>query len=119
MGAQADLTLMAARRSFATAQGLLAGGPVSGLPARLLEVGWHDSSVDAEDGSCAVVQTGAGLDDLVGEVVGVTFGGVTVYAYVLTTADVPVVVSVTRRVFAALYRLTPASLLASVAVVDA
>lgn len=106
--------IQAGRRVFAVAQQLLAGGPVSGTPAQSLAVGWHDSSVNPEDGSFAVVGQNQGLDDLVGEIISVTYFGTTIYAYVLDIADVPVQISVTRRLFCALNRLTLTSLTAVV-----
>jgi hypothetical protein len=108
-----EVEILAARRAFAVAQALLSGGPIQ-APANL-SVGWHDSSVNSESGSFAVVQTNAGLDDLIGEVVQVDYNGRVVFAYVLEDADVPVQVSVTRRVFLALNRLTIESLTCAVA----
>lgn len=98
---------------FSTAQALFAGGPLAD-PQRLA-VGWHDSSVNPESGSFALVQTGAGLDDLIGEIIRVQFYTREVFAYVLDSADVPAQVSITRRLFLALNRLTIVSLQANVA----
>lgn len=98
--------IQAGRRAFAKAQSLLSGGPIQ--PSVALNVGWHDTSVNPERGSFAVVANAH--QDLVGEIVQVAFSGRTVYAYVLTTADVPVDLSVTRRLFLALNRLTLVSL---------
>jgi hypothetical protein len=111
-GAQ-EVEILAARRAFGVAQSLLAGGPVEAPVA--LTVGWHDSSVNSESGSFAVVQSNAGLDDLVGEVVQVTFYNRSLFAYVLEDADVPTQLSITRRLFLALNRLTVVSLQCSVA----
>lgn len=113
-GSQQEMEIMAGRRAFATAQQLLAGGPISGIPPRQLAIGWHDSTVNPEQGSFAVVQQNAGLDDLVGEIVSIAYAGVIVYAYVLATADVPAQLSVCRRVFVALNRLTLVSIPATV-----
>lgn len=110
--------IQAGRRAFAVAQALLAGGPIGGSGSQQLTVGWHDSSVNAENGSFAVVAQNAGLDDLVGEIVSIDYFGRVIFAYVLTTADVPVQVSVTRRLFLALNRLTLTSLTAAVAPVQ-
>jgi hypothetical protein len=106
-GAQ-EVEILAARRAFAVAQTLLAGGAIQA--AQNLSVGWHDSSVNSESGSFAVVQSNAGLDDLIGEVVKVSFYDRSVFAYVLEDDDVPTQVSITRRLFLALNRLTIVSL---------
>lgn len=98
------LEIPTARRAFSAAQPRLAGAPIS--PEQTLSIGWHDTSVNLETGSFAVVQLNAGLDDLIGEIVRVRFAGRSVFAYVLDSADVPVQLSLTRRLFAALNRLT-------------
>jgi hypothetical protein len=99
-----EVEILAARRAFSTAQTLLAGGAIQA--AQNLTVGWHDSSVNGESGSFAVVQANAGLDDLIGEVVMISFYSRSVFAYVLEDVDVPVQLSVTRRLFLALNRLS-------------
>lgn len=103
-----EVEVLAARRAFGVAQELLAGGPVQAAVS--LSVGWHDSSVNPESGSFAVVQSNAGLDDLIGEVVLVTFYSRSVFAYVLEDDDVPTQLSLTRRCFLALNRLSIVSL---------
>jgi hypothetical protein len=115
-----DMTLTevsAGRRCFAIAQAILAGGPVGGEAAQDLVVGWHDSGV-SEQGSFAVVGLNMGLDDLIGEIVSVTYSGRTVYVYVLESADVPVQLSVCRRVFMALQRPTIEAISATVQTVQ-
>lgn len=111
-----DPSILTGRRAFSAAQPLFAGGPVG--PEQTLSVGWHETSVSEETGSFAVVAQNAGLDDFVGEVVRVRFLARHVYAYVLDTADVPVQLSVTRRLFLVLNRLTLESLPASVVAVQ-
>lgn len=110
-----EVEILAGRRAFATAQALFAGGPVA--PSQRLGVGWHGTSVNPETGSFAVVQRNAGLDDLIGEIVRITSNGRVVFAYVLDDADVPVQVSVTRRLFLVLNRLTIDALPADVVAV--
>lgn len=107
------LPFYAARRAFATAQALLAGSPVE--PASLVDVGWHDSSVNAESGSFAVVGIGAGLDRLLGRIVQVSYRRRSVLVYVIATADVPVAFSLARRPFVALSVLSAESIRAMVA----
>lgn len=110
-----ELEIAAARRAFKTAQDLLSGGPVG--PETRLDVGWYDSKTNPESGSFAVVALGAGLDDLIGEIVRVTFAGRVVYVYVLTSADVPWPMAVYRRVFMALMRPSVGSIAAKVVAV--
>lgn len=118
-GAQLELEIMAARRSFAMAQQLLAGGPISGLPSQKLTVGWHGSSVNSESGSFALIDQSSGLDDLIGEVVSIAYAGATIYAYVLTAADLPAQMTVTRRLYLAMNRLTIPSITCDVQAVQA
>jgi hypothetical protein len=108
-----EIEILVGRRAFRAAQQLFAGAPLS--TPQSLDVGWHDSSVNPETGSFAVVQTGAGLDDLIGEIVQVRYYSRQVFAYVLEDADVPTPISITRRLFLALYRLTVVSLPVKVA----
>jgi hypothetical protein len=103
------------RRAFPMAQQLFMGQPTS-TPAQMV-VGWYDSSVHPESGSFALVQTGAGLDDLIGEIIGVTFNRRTVYAYVLQAATLPdaQMLALARRAYAGLYRLSLEQITAAVA----
>lgn len=103
------------RRAFPVAQALFMGQPTSS-PQELV-VGWYDSSVHPESGSFALVAAGAGFDDLIGEIIGVTFNKRTVYAYVIETATLPdpQVIGLARRAFAGLYRLSLEQLTAAVA----
>lgn len=112
---ETEMEIVTGRRSFIAAQALFSGGPVG--KSQKLSVGWHDTSVNPETGSFAVVQATAGLDDLVGEIIRVTNNRREVFVYVLDTADVPVQVSLARRAFVALYRLTVEALPADVVVV--
>lgn len=109
-----EIEITTGRRAFAKAQELFSGAPVGS--SQRMSVGWHDTSVNAETGSFAVVQ--AGFEDLVGEIVRVTSNRRQVFCYVLDTADVPVQLSVTRRVFLALNRLTIEALPADVVAVN-
>lgn len=116
LGGRAELEILAGRRCFAVAQELFSGSAIA--PAQQLEVGWHDSSVNPETGSFAVVAPGAGLDDLIGEIVAVTLRKRQVFAYVLGWGDIPTPFSLTRRLFAALSVLTVENVTAAVAAVQ-
>lgn len=110
--------IQAGRRVFAVAQTILSTG-FSAQRAQQITLGWHDSIVNSENGSFAVVNSDAAMAGLVGEIVQVAIaGGASVYAYVLTTADVPVQLSLTRRLFLSMARLTIESLPATVSVMQ-
>lgn len=111
-----EVEIMAARRSFTEAQRMLGGSPIA--PAQTLTVGWHDSSVDPESGSFALVDVTAGLDDLIGEIVRVSYGQRVVFAYVLKAASLTVAFSLTRRTYAGLARLSIETIVGKVEVVD-
>jgi hypothetical protein len=85
-------------RAFAKAQQLLAGDVVRTL-AGTVEVGWHGTEADGLQGAFAVVQSGAGLDDLIGEVLRVSYRGRAVYVYVGAAVAVPTPLSLARRAF--------------------
>lgn len=108
--------VMLGRRAFPMAQQLLAGSVESQLP-QLVETGWHDTSVHPETGAFALVRQGAGLDDLIGEILRVQAQDRTAYVYCLGSADVPTDLSLARRAFLALGLLALESLGTSVAVV--
>lgn len=97
-----EAEINAGRRAFPVTQELFAGTPFG--TALQLQCGWHDTSVNVETGAFAVVQTGAGLDDLIGEIVEVTNGVNLVYVFVLLAAGVPVQLSLARRAWMALSR---------------
>lgn len=106
----------AGRRAFPTSQFLLAGGPAA--DAVTIETGWHDTSINAEAGAFAVVQTGAGHDDLIGKTVQVIAPtGLSVYVFVLQSAGVPSPLSLARRAWMALTRPSVETLECSVQVV--
>lgn len=108
--------IMWGRRAFPQAQQLLAGAIDHSLPG-VVATGWHDTSVQAEMGAFAVVRGGAGLDDLIGEILLVEAQNRGVYVYCLGSADVPTDLSLARRAFFALGLLALESLDATVSVI--
>jgi hypothetical protein len=88
------------RRAFPVTQELFAGSPLG--EAQTLECGWYDTSVNIESGAFALVQTGAGLDDLIGEIVQVTNGALSVFVYVLQAAAIPTPFGLARRAWMAI-----------------
>lgn len=108
--------LLVARRAFPTAQRLLAGVAMRRLPSRI-EVGWFGTEVEPEAGAVAIVRLGAGLDDLIGEVLRVEVGDRSIFVYVLGARGIPTDLAVARRAFLALGLLSHEALPAVVEVV--
>lgn len=88
------------RRAFPVTQELFAGTPLEA--ARTIETGWYDTSVNIESGAFALVQTGAGLDDLIGEICQVTNGARSVFVYVMQAAAIPTPFALARRAWFAI-----------------
>lgn len=88
------------RRAFPVAQQLFAGAPVAA--ERTIECGWYDTSVHPESGAFALVQVGAGLDDLIGEIVQVTNGARSAFVYVMQAAAIPTPFGLARRAWFAI-----------------
>lgn len=86
-----------AERAFPKAQELLAGVPLRSLG--VMTVGWHDTLTHPKTGSFAVVADGAGLNDLIGEVLRLSRGEREVFALVFATRAVPTSLSLARRAF--------------------
>lgn len=103
------------RRAFAEAQALFDGERIAVVGR--VAVGWHDTAVQPETGSFAVVRVGGPHTGLLGEVIRVTRGDRSVLAYVLGSAGVPTDISLARRAFFALGLLASESLDCSVEVV--
>lgn len=98
MAVRDEPEVMAARRAWAKSQELLAGVPLRTVSGAL-DVGWHDSAVEEEQGATAVVAVSAELDDLIGEVLRVSCGGRAIFVYVLGSRAVPTPLSVARHAF--------------------
>ncbi|MGH2898977.1 MAG: hypothetical protein ACRDMZ_09920 [Solirubrobacteraceae bacterium] len=109
--------ILMGRRAFPTAQQLLAGVPLRRLPA-LVEVGWYGTETHSETGAFAVVRSGWGLDDLLGEVLKVTVGRRSVFVYVIGARGVPTDIALARRAFFEVGRLSHETLPAVVEVVE-
>jgi hypothetical protein len=108
--------ILIGRRAFATAQQLLAGVPLRRLGR--IDVGWYGTDTHPEQGAFAVVRDGAGLAELVGEVLKVTVGSRVVFVYVVGARGVPAQLAVSRRAFLALGLLSLDSVPAVVEVVS-
>lgn len=109
--------LLDSRRAWPEAQRIFKGPALRRLPSRA-EVGWHGNEVDIEQGACAVVRAGAGLDDLIGEVLRVSIGSREAFVWVRGSRGVPHDVSLTRRAFLALGLLSHESIACVVEVVQ-
>jgi hypothetical protein len=95
------VTLLSARRAFPVAQQLLAGVPIL-TPPLDVSVGWYDTALDPERGSFAVVAEGGEHEDLIGEVIAVTYRGRSVNAYVLGARGISTEFALQRRAFLAI-----------------
>lgn len=88
-----------------TAQLMLAGSVESGSQ-RATSVEWHHTSLEGHEGSFALVRAGGPLEELVGDVVRVTFGNESVYVYVIDAEDdLDADLSLARRAFMQLANL--------------
>lgn len=103
--------ILIGRRAFPEAQALFATTTLRTL-AETQTVGWHGSTLSAEEPAFALVQRGGALDNdvvgdddgLIGEVLVLTRAGAdeTIYVYCLGAANIPTALSVPLRAFAAL-----------------
>lgn len=85
-----------------TAQKMLAG-PVTGAPLAAATAEWHHTTLDPHEGAFALVRSGGPLEELVGDVIRVSHGGRSLYAYVVdATDDLDADLSLARRAFLAL-----------------
>lgn len=96
--AVAEPELLIGQRAFPESQRLFAGAPFRRLSARV-EVGWYGTEVHPLAGAFAVVREGADLDDLIGEVIRLSYRGRESYVYVLAARGVPTDIAVYRRAF--------------------
>lgn len=114
--------ILIARRAFPDSQRLLDGAILREAFTRL-GVGWHATAVHPERGAFAVVQRGAGLEDLIGEVLRVSLPGSpsaaqrSVVVYCVGSALVSSPLSLYRRAFLGLAVLSAEELTCRVDVV--
>lgn len=94
-----------ARRAFPKAQELLAG-EADHLLGRI-SLGWHHTDISPEAGSFCIVRRGGPYEDLLGDILILTVGlRAPIYVYVLNTAPIVADISLARRAFLALGRLS-------------
>jgi hypothetical protein len=110
-----EVEVLAGRRAFPMTQQLLAGAIRSRMPAPI-ETDWHDTGLHPETGAFALVREDGGLDDLIGEIVKVTYGRRSVFVYVLASAQTVSSLSLARRAYFALLPLskTPRKMLVEI-----
>jgi len=118
-----ETELYFARLPFPEAQAVFAlGGPERGS-TRFVPVGWHDTFLDPEEGSVALVREGSGLEELLGERIRVSSQGTAnpreVFAYVhdLAPTDLAWDISLSRKLFGHLTLLPTEVLNATVDVI--
>lgn len=107
--------LAVARRAFPEAQRLFDGAVLRRVGQ--FDVGWHEVPI-TERGALAVVRIGAGLDDLIGEVIAVRAGGNRSLVWVWGARDVPADISLYRRAFMGIGLLSLERASAVVEVID-
>lgn len=113
--------LVIGRRSFVAAQKYLSTFVSVVSTISNVSLSWHDTAVDLNEGSFAVVQSGSDLEDLVGEIVRVKVGRRTVFAYVVAESSmIQVDMTLAQRPFMAVGLLAqkPAGLRASLQVMS-
>lgn len=94
--------LVIGRRAFSTAQAFYRTftGTISTFAG--VSISWHDTRVDINEGSFAVVHPTGRLQGLVGEIVRVAVGKRDVYAYVVADSQlIPTDITLARRAFMA------------------
>jgi hypothetical protein len=94
-----------AARGWYSAQAALAG-PVVPKTRLAVSVEWHHTAVDDHEGAFALVREGGPLEEMVGDVLLVSYGGRAVYAYVVDASDeMDADLSLARRAFLGLANL--------------
>lgn len=96
--AVAEPEVLIGQRAFPESQRIFAGAPFRRLAERV-EVGWYGTDTHPLTGAFAVVREGAGLDDLIGEVIRLSWRGRESYVYVLAARGVPTDIALYRRAF--------------------
>lgn len=86
-------------RSFAAAQTLLAGAIDPSRPAVNAVVGWYGSEVDENEGYFAMVAAGGAYEDLVGDVLRVSYRDESIYVYCIGGATLPNDLCLSRQAF--------------------
>lgn len=107
--------LMIAARAFPEAQRLLAGEP--SLTVGQISLGWHDTAADGTTGAAAVARSGGPYEELIGEVLRVTYGPNEAFVLVVGRAAVAADLSLARRAFFALAPLSEETIDAVVEIV--
>jgi hypothetical protein len=94
-----------AARGWYSAQRALAGQSLSGT-RRAASVEWHHTSLDDHEGAFALVREGGPLEELVGDVLRVSYGTRAAYVYVIDASDeIDADLSLARRAFLQLANL--------------
>lgn len=80
------------------------GNPIQ--PYFLIECGWHDTSVDDNEGAFCMAQAGSALEDMVGSVVKVSYKNQAIFVYCVGTAVLATPISLQRAAFLRLEQLS-------------
>lgn len=98
-------------RAFHTAQERLAASLSRSSVYSVVQTGWYSTDIDPRRGCFAYVQKQSRLEDVVGDIVEVSYrANRSVFVYVLGAADLPYELHLSRRAFVALNTLGHESL---------
>lgn len=95
-------------RGFGQTQILFAGSPITSFFTNPLKCGWYGTEVSPYRGAFCMVQEGAGLEDLVGEFLRISYKGTRkINLYCLgETPKISTPISLTRRAWNEIERLS-------------
>lgn len=91
-----QLAVLDGMRGQEGSQAAFAGVPDPARSRFVADCGWYGPDADAHEGFFCLVQTGSAMVDLIGDVVIVTYGLLTVSAYCLGRASLPGGLSLSR-----------------------
>jgi len=109
IAADVELEVRLARLPFPGAQAALAG-PSERRVAVPVPVAWHSTEAHPERGCFAVLRRGGPYEDLLGQTLLLAHRQRAVYVYAVNLGDVTADISISRRSFLALARLSHSSI---------
>jgi hypothetical protein len=98
--------ILTATRSWDHSQAEFLGIPDPNRPAYGKLCAWYDTSVSEFEGACAMIQSGSALEDLVGDIVRVTYRDKEIFVYVIGGTELPTEIALTRMAWGRLENLS-------------
>ena len=89
--------LLDAARSYPNAQAALAGTVDPNQERIRASACWYDTSVSEYAGSFGLVKTGSAIEELVGDIVLVTYGHKSTWLYIVGSANLPTDLGIARE----------------------